>query len=90
MIPASSFLSLYFSRNSSAPEKATSLMYFLTSSDVMPTPLSIIWSVFSFLFTLISNPKFPISPFTSPILLIWLSFVNASVAFETSSLKKIS
>ena len=41
MMPASpSLFSLYFSKNSSAPEKAIWVMYRSTSSSVMPMPLS--------------------------------------------------
>ena len=90
MIPESFSPSLYLFKNSSAPENATSLIYFFTSSLVIPIPLSITCRVFLELSILISICLSPKSPFISPILLKWLSFVVASVALEISSLKNIS
>lgn len=81
---------LYFSMNSSAPEKAIWLMYLSTSSAVMPMPRSVTVSVFCALSTATWIVRSPSSPFTSPIDERVLSFCVASTAFEMSSRRKIS
>ena len=81
---------LYFSMNSSAPEKAIWLMYLSTSSAVMPTPRSVTVSVFFSLSTATRIVRSPSSPLASPIDERVFSFWVASTAFEISSRRKIS
>ena len=90
MRSAPSILPSYSFTNSSAPEKATWLMYLSISSAVIPIPRSIMLSVFAFLSTLMWMVKSPNSPLASPRLVNVLSFCVASTALETSSRRKIS
>ena len=78
---------LYFSRNSSAPEKAIWLIYLSISSAVMPIPSSDTVS------TRLSGSSFtriPSSPLNSPVEESVLSFCVASTELEISSRRKIS
>ena len=81
---------LYFSMNSSAPEKAIWLMYLSTSSAVMPMPRSVTVSVLASLSTETRIVRSPRSPFISPIDERVFSFWVASTALEISSRRKIS
>ena len=90
MIPESLAESLYFSRNSSAPEKAIWLMYFSTSSAVIPNPWSIRCIFLPSLSILTSMIGLPYSTLASPILAKCFNFKVASVALDTNSRKKIS
>ena len=83
-------LSLYFSKNSSAPEKATSLMYLLTSSAVIPIPLSLIVMVFFLASKMTLTFKSFTSCLTSPAAAKVINFCEASTALDTNSLKNIS
>ena len=65
-------------------------MYFLTSSALIPIPLSVIVIVLFFLSIEISIFVSPISPLNSPIEANFFSLVVASTALETNSLKNIS
>ena len=66
-------------------------MYFLTSSAVIPIPLSMTVIVFASL-SVITSTLYLLSSgaFHSPIPSNFLSLVIASQAFDTNSLKKIS
>ena len=86
MIEAASFL--YFSTNSSAPEKAIWLMYLSISSAVIPIPRSEIVIVLSS--NLTCTVKSPSSPLNSPTEESVFNFWVASTALETSSRRKIS
>ena len=81
---------LYFSMNSSAPEKAIWLMYLSTSSAVMPMPRSVTVSVLASLSAETRIVRSPKSPFISPIDERVFSFWVASTALEISSRRKIS
>ena len=65
-------------------------MYFFTSSEVIPIPLSEIVIVFAFLSTLTSTNGEPTSPLNSPNEESAFNLEVASTAFDTNSLKKIS
>ena len=82
--------SLYLVTNSSAPLKATWLIYLSTSSDDIPIPLSIMVNVFSLASKITSTLRLPISPFTSPFELNVFNFWEASTALLTNSRKNIS
>ena len=85
-----SALSLYWLRNSSAPEKAIWLINLSTSSAVMPMPWSETVKVFFFLSMLTRTRKSPNSPFTSPTDERVFNFWVASTALLISSRRKIS
>ena len=86
MIAAASFL--YFSTNSSAPEKAIWLMYLSISSAVIPIPRSEMVMVLSS--NLTRTVRSPNSPLNSPTDESVFNFCVASTALETSSRRKIS
>ena len=65
-------------------------MYFFTSSEVIPIPLSEIVMVLAALSTCTSTCGIPMSPLISPKEDKAFNFDVASTAFETNSLKKIS
>ena len=85
----SSILSLYLFTNSSAPEKATWLMYFLISSKSIPIPLSlkvrVLFSLSTLTITLWSSLRL-----ASPILASLLCLAMASQPLLTNSLTNIS
>ena len=83
-------LSLYLFTNSSAPENAIWLIYFSTSSPVIPIPLSLMVIVFLSLSSITSTLSFDKSVLNSPTDLSVFNFCVASTALETSSLKNIS
>ena len=91
IIWSSLVLSLYFSRNASAPENAIWQIYSLTSSAVIPIPLSIILIVFLSELTFTSSLYSVSSAGSySPIKSSFLSFVIASQPLEISSRQKMS
>ena len=71
-------------------EKAIWLMYFFTSSSLIPMPLSKTVMVFFFLSTLTSMVISPRSPLTSPSDESAFNFWVASTAFDINSLRNIS
>ena len=87
----SPILSLYFCIKSSAPEKATCVIYFFTSSSVIPIPLSLKVNVPSSLFTETTTLNFSSSiPSASPRDTSLLYLLTASHPLLISSLMKIS
>jgi len=76
--------------NSSALEKAIWLMYFSTSSAVIPTPRSVIERIFLSLFTFTWMVRSPSLPLNLPSDARVFSFCEASTALEINSRRKIS
>ena len=94
MMPLSPSSGLYFFKNSSAPENATCAMYFLTSSAVMPMPLSVKVSV-PFSASATTSMRQGASPssgarLASPIEIRRFILLTASQPLETSSRTNIS
>ena len=90
MICSSVALSLYCSRNASAPEKAIWLIYFSTSASVIPIPLSVNVMVLSLALVVTSIRYGSSGSSNSPMRDSFLSFVTASQPFDISSLTNIS
>src|SRR4051812_48408678 len=90
MISFASLASLNFSRNSSAPENAIWLIYFLISSAVIPIPLSEIVIVFAFSSSFTRMLRSPSSLLYCPSEESLFTFCVASTALLTSSRRKIS
>ena len=85
-----SALSLYWFKNSSAPENAIWLINLSTSSAVIPMPWSDTVKVFFALSMDTRTRKSPKSPFTSPTDERVFSFCVASTALLINSRRKIS